>query len=54
VKKKKNDGHGSINLRQVEVKVFGRKRANWMKKKVLSDEKKVEFLREAHQPGKSI
>jgi putative transposase len=38
----------------VEVKDFGRKGAKGMKKKVFSDEKKVEVLREAEQSGKSI
>ena len=38
----------------MEVKDFGRKGAKGMKKKVFSDEKKVEVLREAEQSGKSI
>ena len=38
----------------MEVKDFGRKGTKGMKKKVFSDEKKVEVLREAEQSGKSI
>ena len=38
----------------MEVKDFEKKRAKGMKKKVFSDEKKVEVLREAEQSGKSI
>jgi putative transposase len=38
----------------VEVKGFEKKGGNGIKKKVFSDEKKVEVLREAEQSGKSI